>query len=361
MFLFLFLSLVHLLFANASQNPHVGRPNIVLDETTPPYVHFNDLPPRLEWDQNSGYCGEVSLIVAGLYYGQYCSQFTARALGAPGIPQYSPAAQLLFGTTADQAASSMSLNLFDWRGGTSQEFLAWVKARVVDGFPVIIGIFNNEYLMYGQLNPEEGDPEYDHIVVVYGVGSQTPLTDTSYYDTDVLYFHDHGLWSAFRNPPFNFSAQFGSFLLNRIQANALDGPLYSLINNGTNVGCYIQGVTDFDNDTLPVNLKASINYEIPEIVQGDYLENPPWQSNVPPPPIPMTLTATLTIADQTDSYNLYLYNDFSLVPTSNFNAQAGNAIQIWEIPPNSGATYSVQISLFSNEVAVFRAVSTSAP
>jgi len=40
-----------------------------------------------QWDANYGYCGEVSLISAGLYYGQYISQYDARALASPNVPQ----------------------------------------------------------------------------------------------------------------------------------------------------------------------------------------------------------------------------------------------------------------------------------
>lgn len=32
-----------------------------------------DIPPRYQWNANNGYCGEVSFISVGLYYGQYCS------------------------------------------------------------------------------------------------------------------------------------------------------------------------------------------------------------------------------------------------------------------------------------------------
>jgi len=39
-----------------------------------------DLPTQVQWPANFGYCGEISFIVAGLYYGQYLSQYDARAL-----------------------------------------------------------------------------------------------------------------------------------------------------------------------------------------------------------------------------------------------------------------------------------------
>ena len=46
-----------------------------------------DISPRLQWNENNGYCGEVSLISAGLYYGQYLSQYDARSLACDGGSQ----------------------------------------------------------------------------------------------------------------------------------------------------------------------------------------------------------------------------------------------------------------------------------
>ncbi len=43
-----------------------------------------DIPPRYQWNANNGYCGETSFISAGLYYGQYCSQWKARDIASPG-------------------------------------------------------------------------------------------------------------------------------------------------------------------------------------------------------------------------------------------------------------------------------------
>lgn len=42
----------------------------------------NDIPPRLQWAANNGYCGEVSFANAGLYYGQYLSQFDIRDIAS---------------------------------------------------------------------------------------------------------------------------------------------------------------------------------------------------------------------------------------------------------------------------------------
>jgi hypothetical protein len=39
-----------------------------------------NIPTRLQWEENDGYCGEVSLISGGLYFGQYGSQFDTRVM-----------------------------------------------------------------------------------------------------------------------------------------------------------------------------------------------------------------------------------------------------------------------------------------
>ena len=89
-----------------------------------------DIPPRLQWNANFGYCGEVSLISAGLYFGQYVSQYDARAIASNGAPQYLSGSQLLLGVNDQTAAAAMHLNALAWdesEGSGSQAFLAWVK------------------------------------------------------------------------------------------------------------------------------------------------------------------------------------------------------------------------------------------
>jgi hypothetical protein len=42
-----------------------------------------DIPPRLQWDDNSGYCGEVSIGSIALFYGTHISQYRVRAIIDP--------------------------------------------------------------------------------------------------------------------------------------------------------------------------------------------------------------------------------------------------------------------------------------
>src|SRR5579862_7075760 len=115
------------------------------------YSVSNAIPPRLQWNENFGYCGEVSFISAGLYYGQYLSQYDARAIASKNRPQYESKSQLLVGVNDSYAAAQMHLTYAEWTTSSetsTNQFLAWVKSKVIAGYPVAIGIYTNEYLFY---------------------------------------------------------------------------------------------------------------------------------------------------------------------------------------------------------------------
>jgi hypothetical protein len=317
------------------------------------YTKMNPIPPRLEWNANNGYCGEVSLISAGLYYGQYISQYTARAVATNNKPQNK--GQLLLGVNDYSAATKMHLRAVEWNTAverSTNQFLAWVKKNVIKGYPVAIGVYTNEYLFYHKTNPKAGDPDYDHIVPVTGIGSHHPLTDTRYYRDDVIYFSDNGLWGNPNNPTYKFHYAFGPFQKSRAQANNPKGSIYSLSNDGRNYGIAILGVIDVQGDTLPVRVATNVNYEKPAIKNG---------STIRPKPMPLVLTVTVSNLKPGIDYILYRYNKLEAVPKSKFNAQAANACQKWHIKISSGSTYSIKQSIESDDIAVYRAVKASAP
>ncbi len=301
-------------------------------------VH-NDIPPRLEWNENSGYCGEVCLISAGLYYGQYVSQYDARAIACNDAPQ--PACQLLLGVNDQYAASKMHLKSIPWSEKNAPEFLAWVKKNVIKRYPVAIGVYTNEYRFYHNKNPNAGDPTYDHIVSVTGIESN-----------DILFFSDNGLWGDPKHPPFLFHYHFKEFQADRRQANAKKGHIYSLPDRVPNHGIAITGVMDRDGDTLPVRLETNINYEKPEIENG---------SSVRPHPSPIILKIIVSGLKINTPYNLYRYNSFESVPDCDFNAHAKNAIQQWKIKVRSGKTYVMTQLINSDEKAIYRVVPADAP
>ena len=326
------------------------------------------IPPRQQWLADYGYCGEVSFISAGLYYGQYVSQYTARAAATPGVDQSESDSQLLLAVNDLTAASNMHLNAVEWNGQASSastgQFLAWVKGYVLAGYPVLIGIYVN------QLAPgtPAGFAEYDHIVPVNGIASNHPLVqglNQTYYADDVLQFSDNiGDYHADYPDPgsdptladFLFQYDFGPFQLTRVEANAAAAPPFSLalhVDSSTqNAGVAITGVIDLDNETVPVRLAIDLNYERPVIVDG---------SNTPPAAQALTLTATVYGLTAGVDYKVYEYDSLASIPNSAFNAHASAASRTFTFTAMDSTHVLPAIGILSNQVAAFRAVPASAP
>lgn len=170
-----------------------------------------DISPRQQWEVNYGYCGEVSLISAGLYYGQYMSQYDMRAVASPNINQSREDSQLLLGVNAEQAAARFHLKATTWkrRGGSVEEFLTWVKANVLNGYPVTIGVYYNYGVFDNDTARLAGNKEYDHIVPITGIRSSKRLEGNAiYHPDDVLIFSDNGLWAQNRRPRYTYRYSF---------------------------------------------------------------------------------------------------------------------------------------------------------
>jgi hypothetical protein len=324
--------------------------------TATTYTAGSKLPPRIQWNANYGYCGETAFISAGLHYGQYISQYDARALASKNARQSLESSQLLLGVNDVAAAKAMHLNAtaFDTaKKPTAPAFLTWVKTNVTAGYPVVMGVFMNQSRFYGTTNLNAGDAEYDHIVAVTGITSTRALTGpTTYYADDVLTFNDHGLWTSTSGQPQNaFSYSFGTFATTRLKANAKTGPVYSL-KSGADYGIAITGIIDLSRETVPVRLTTSTNAETPAMIDG---------SNTRPAAKPVTLTITVSSLKPGTTYTLYRYNTMANVPDSNINANAAKAAQKWTITIPSGSTYTMTQTINSNETAVYRAVPVGAP
>jgi len=318
----------------------------------------NDIPPRLQWAANNGYCGEVSFANAGLYYGQYLSQFDIRDIASQKKAQNLTTSQLLLGSNDAYAATQLHLNAITWKTANKQSsssFLTWVKSNVISKYPVIIGVYTNENRFYGLTDVNAGDPDYDHIATVIGLSSKAPLNNpATYYSDDLLQLSDHGLWTGTSNnlPQYIFNFSFGSFQGTRQQANASTASVYTLPLGNTNYGVAITGVMDLDGSTVPVRLATSSNNEAPSMKEG---------SNTRPGSSPLTLTITVSNLKPNVTYNLYRYNAAASVPNSGFNKNASKALQKWPIKIASGSTFVSRMTIQSNEIAIFRAVPSTAP
>ena len=338
---------------NAALAPVVAPPAAPAPRT---YTAGSRLPARIQWNANYGYCGEVSFISAGLNYGQYVSQYDARAIASKNARQSLESSQLLLGVNDVATAKAMRLSATAFNTAqqpNSTAFLTWVKSNVTAGSPVVIGVFQNQSRFYGLRNLNAGDAKYDHIVTVTGITSKYALTGTTkYYADDVLTFNDHGLWTKTPNgqPQNAFSYSFGTFATTRQRANATTGPVYSL-KSGADYGIAITGIIDVNRETVPVRLTTSTNAETPAMING---------SSTRPAAKPVTLTITVSNLKPGTTYTLYRYNSMANVPDSKFNANATKAAQKWTIKIASGTTYTMTQTINSNETAVYRAVPVAA-
>jgi hypothetical protein len=254
-----------------------------IDGTTLPSRTWTISPARevlpfYQWENDNGYCGEVSMIRAGLSYGQWMSQFNARKVCGASLPppetsvslsQSGPDgwchrnsnfpnynAQLLIedpGTDvagpnpfanvaaclANSRLSGSTYPYWKQRNGTLvnqglngyRDYMSWVKREVIAKHHVTLGIF----LKNGS------DPQYDHEVSVVGILTDHNPADATYYDDDVLVFEDHGAyqlpWQYKAIPagasngctPYIFGYTFGSLPRSRSDANAKSSPAYSIL------------------------------------------------------------------------------------------------------------------------------------
>ncbi|BBB62342.1 hypothetical protein UNDKW_4069 [Undibacterium sp. KW1] len=344
------------------------------DSPPPPtggsYAMSLAIPPRHQWNANYGYCGETAFISAGLYYGQYVSQYTARAAATPGLSQNDVNSQLLVSVNDLTAAANMHLNAVEWNGlsnaTTTSQYLAWIKGYVLAGYPVIMGIYVNQYQPGG--NPATGFSSYDHIVPVNGIASSHPLVpglNQTYYADDILQFSDNsGTNNAnypnqFTAPPvaaaYLFQYGFDKFQMTRTQANAQAAPPYSLAlhssSNNINSAVAITGVIDINRETVPVRLATDLNYENPAMSKG---------ANTPPMAAPLTLTATVYGLSVGVKYNVYQYDSLAAIPNSSFNANAASATQTFSFTATDSTYVLPQVKIMSNQTAAFRAVPASA-
>ena len=315
------------------------------------YQKYLPIPPRKQWVSNYGYCGETALICAGLYYGHYVSQFKARDLASSPVKQSKEKSQLLLGPdqNARSAANGMGLSFLDWEdekhGKTTDDFLAWIKKQILSDCPVAIGVYMNQSI-FG----DGSDDEYDHIVPVVGIESNQPLFDLGYHPDDEIVFSDNGLYTPDSEPaPFIFKYECSSFQRSRTDANRKRASVYSLPNDVANVGIALMG-NNSESSTRSVCIETYPNEERPEIED---------KTDDKPPRMPLELRLSLSGLVPGLIYNLYRYSKLSKVPKKAFNKHASKASQKWKVVSTS-MTMSITDTIWSDEVAVYRAVEESA-
>jgi hypothetical protein len=380
----------------------------------------NPIIPFHQWNENNGYCGEVSFIEANLNQGQWISEYNVRLLCGSGLSQTGPDgfcaahqgqanynAQFLLENpvAGDQAYDNapqclrnahLAFQTYDYSRAAAgmdgyKQYLAWIKSQVIAGNQVTIAILN-----FGGT-----DPEYDHEVTVTQIGTNHDQNDPSYYDDDVLFFEDHGSGGT----PYTDGYTFGSLAKSRAGANLPPAHSYSILIPGaypvfsstggdgahtnprpitaSNFAFSVSGIVDPNQETLPVVLSITgssiagiankpdpvdgFNFENPEVGGG----NEDACTNTPPASwMVMSLQASVRKLIPGVNYNLYEYDFTNLsgigdaaalrIPDSNFNAQSILATKTTSFVATA-STYSQTIQITSDQVIAFRCVRADAP
>ncbi len=189
------------------------------------------------WDNNQGYCGEASMIVAGLAYGQWMSQYDARLIcgtglgqsGAPvttnaycssngyypnfnvyallEVPNTGVTGKHVFGSFPTCLANMrLASTYWPYQGvaakqpamgctGTTasgancpgyQQYMSWVKQQVINGNIVAVGVLLGDNTLAGD--------QYDHIADVVKIGTNHSVTDPIYYPDDEIFIMDEGVY-----------------------------------------------------------------------------------------------------------------------------------------------------------------------
>lgn len=124
------------------------------------------VPPRLQYDANGGFCGEVSIQQLALRFGAWVPQAVARGAGG---------GELLLGVNYGAALTALRLKYENFGGAGYSAFITWAKARLVKGVGVVSVAFVKGLT----------DPDYDHIMPI--VGWETATGPAGGYDgTDVV-------------------------------------------------------------------------------------------------------------------------------------------------------------------------------
>jgi hypothetical protein len=243
--------------------------------TSPQSVQLG-IPPREQWMNGDGYCGETSIQSIGLYYGVWISQQLLR--NAAG-------GELLLGVNETRALDAFHFTYVTWNNAAAQpqfqSFALWLKSNLAKGIPCIFAAY---------VTDGNDDPDYDHIMPATGI----QFSSLAAYDPkDVLTLNDN-FGDQLARPMSTLSATRASCA----HASTEGGCVPQNVDFGTAV----TGILDAQHVTLPVRASVSSKSE-PNVSQGAK---------------PVQMSATVAVSGLTAgaAYALLRYDDATKVPTN---------------------------------------------
>lgn len=276
------------------------------------------IPPRHQWENGHGYCGETSVQSIGLHFGAWISQQIVRDAGG---------GEFLLAVNDAKALKALHFDFVSWdykNQSTPQfdDFAVWTKSHLVQNHPVIVALY---------VTDGDNDPDYDHIVPAVGVDYSRL---SSYDASDTLIFNDD----------FNDRIQrtFGNLVATRSSC-AYDTLSGGCIPKKYDYGTAVSGITDKQKVSLPVAMAVDRSDE-PNVSTGEA-----------PAPIHATITVSGLTAGK--KYALLRFDDTDDLPTTGsasdfLKSKYGIRVDFTAGGPN----WTYADSFMSDGVAYYRAV-----
>ncbi len=256
-----------------------------------------DIPPREQWPNDGGYCGETSLQSIALLYGAWISQDVVRKVAG---------GEMLLGVNDAKALDALHFTYVLWNSESSapqfQGFAAWLKGNLARQTPAIFSVY---------LTDGTNDPDYDHIMVATGA---TYRNADVYSASDTIFFNNN-FGSA-------LSRELGAFSATRASCSK-DSLVGGCIPESVDYGVAVTGIVDPSKATRPVSISVAKNSE-PNVSKGAAAES-------------MMATGKAAGLTAGTAYALLRYDGYKKVP-------AGNASEILAAPNTSRVDFTATAS-----------------
>jgi len=237
------------------------------------------IPPRLQWENGHGYCGETSIQAIALYHGVWISQQIVRNVAG---------GELLVGINSDKALETLKFDFesWDWNNEPTPQyktFMPWMKKHLQNKTPIVFATF---------LADDEDSPDYDHIEPAIGIKINDIRKEGFDPEDELIFYNDFDKKQIKR--PFKdlHSSREGC------KSDLDDG---GCIPNDYDYGVAIKGILDKQKITKPVQLVVS-HWDEPNVSEGK---------------APRQMNALVIVSDllKGQKYSLLRFEDYNKVPT----------------------------------------------
>lgn len=217
------------------------------------YSRRLNVPARIQWWTDGGYCGSVSIQSNALNFGVWISEALIRKAAPNGGGHGNPSAGYeILHTNIETALQSLKLTYNAWPYKTAPQpqypaYLQWLKQELVAGHPIVVFV-----LCSGDRHNSYGLAEYDHIEPVFGIYSNSSLEtdgDTVFPDDVLVHGSDWDQFGYYRRfDTMVDSAKHGSKLTGNCSKAAAHGgganEAYPCFMDDINYGYAITGFVD---------------------------------------------------------------------------------------------------------------------